>query len=149
MMLTEHFADYELDVQGAEQRIQDNAKILCRDLLEPIRVKVGPILIHDGYRPPQHNQEVGGVQNSFHLYNEDQAAADFSPESYNLRQAFDWIRLGSKLNFDKVILELNKQTLVPSAIHIQYFTLNVSQNRREAYEGFTFGQGDYTKVKVI
>src|SRR5215472_3551271 len=109
--------------------------------MEPLRGKFGPIIIHDGYRSPTHNVEVGGIPNSYHLFNDDNAAADFSPEAYNLGMAFDYIRLGSSLNFDKVILERNKRTLAPSAIHIQYHCGDKTKNRREAYEGFTFGQG--------
>lgn len=150
-MLTEHFSDNELGVNElpSEDYKRTNALILCRDILEPARIKLGPLNIHDGYRDLAHNIRVGGVTDSFHLYLEDESAADFTPDNYNIKSAFDWIRLGSNLNFDKVILELNKKTLVPVNIHIQYYTMNKNKNRRQAFEGFTSNQGSYIEVAVI
>lgn len=147
-MLTEHFSAEELGVDKYPEK-KEQARLFCQYILETLRIKLGPLIIHDGYRPADHNKEVGGVANSFHLFDEDKAACDFTPENYNIRQAFDYIRLGSGLNFDKVILELDKKTLVPKNIHIQYYTKILKNNRRQAFEGYTFGEGFYTEVAVI
>lgn len=157
-MLTEHFSATELGVNFVnglaalsteEQRLRKNALTLCQDILEPLRAKVGPVNVHDGYRDTFHNAVTGGVSNSFHLYNLDEAAADVSAEAFPILKMFDWIRLESKLPFDKVILEYDKVSNVPMTVHLQYYTERKEKNRREAYVGFTHGQGGYTQVEVI
>ena len=49
----------------------------CRQLLEPAREKVGPIIINSGFRNPRVNTLVGGVKNSQHLLGQ---AADIRPQ---------------------------------------------------------------------
>jgi|SRR5208337_1184452 len=150
MQLSPHFTDTELGVVGAEQRILDNAIFLCINLLEPIRQHFGrPLNIHDGYRNPAHNAAVGGKVASFHLFAGGQAAADFDVGGDTLptyRQVFDWLRLESKLPFDKVILEHN--TIGEDAtVHIQVDRNNPP--RREAFVGGTGDSQQYTLVQTL
>jgi hypothetical protein len=49
----------------------------CRNLLEPARQVVGPIIINSGFRNPDVNRRVGGVKNSQHLQGQ---AADIRPK---------------------------------------------------------------------
>ena len=134
MKLTEHFTDVELGVVGADQRLVDNAAFLCRTVLEPIRVKFGPVNVHDGYRDPDHNHYVGGKPTSYHQFFGTRAAADIDALPHGFWEVFDWICLESGLPFDKVILEMNNMGN-PSAIHIQVDS--ASTPRRLAYTGST------------
>ncbi len=144
--LTEHFREAELGVQDAEQRIIENATKLCLYILEPIhRYYNRPVIIHDGYRDPAHNERVHGVLNSWHLYKDTQSAADFSVDGVILNEVFDWMRRESKLPFDKVILERDKSG-APRCIHVQFDW--VQPNRRRAFVGSTYGQGAYVEVDV-
>ena len=49
----------------------------CRNLLEPARQIVGPIIINSGFRNADVNRRVGGVKNSQHLQG---CAADICPK---------------------------------------------------------------------
>ena len=52
----------------------------CRNLLEPARRVVGPIIINSGFRNTDVNRRVGGVKNSQHLQG---CAADIRPKDPN------------------------------------------------------------------
>lgn len=43
-------------------------RYLCQQILEPMRDEFGSVTITSGYRPPAHNQAIGGVPDSRHLY---------------------------------------------------------------------------------
>lgn len=142
MILTEHFTEAELNVDGAEQRIRSNALWLCIALLEPIRSLVGSsIVITSGYRPPALNAAVGGVATSEHEYQGDHAAADFVTPDYPLAHLFDQIR-ESGLPFRQLILETNKDG-IPECIHI---STRRALDKHEALMGQTHGTGSYTLV---
>ena len=75
--LTPHFTSDELTVtKSGLANIPtagdiDNLRKLCRDVLEPIREKIGhPIIITSGYRSAAVNRAVGGVVTSQHLKGE-------------------------------------------------------------------------------
>jgi uncharacterized protein YcbK (DUF882 family) len=53
-------------------------KVLCRDMLEPLRAKYGSCTVVSGFRTSAHNAAVGGVAKSEHKYHEHPAtvAAD-------------------------------------------------------------------------
>jgi zinc D-Ala-D-Ala carboxypeptidase len=57
-----------------------DARQLCADYLEPLRVKFGPVTIHSGLRSEGVNEEVGGAPESMHVYRSGRrgAAADLS-----------------------------------------------------------------------
>ncbi len=79
-MITEHFSYNEMTRSAwAETRRVDNTpdslqlaalENLCRNVLEPLRRKFGPIHINSGFRSPRVNEGVHGVGNSKHLYGE-------------------------------------------------------------------------------
>ncbi len=98
----------------------ENLRMLCNNVLEPIRSTVGlPLHIDDGYRCPALNEAVGGVSDSQHMEGK---AADFvaiggtTPE-----EIFDMI-CRSSLEYDQAILEFDEW------IHISY---DAGHNRRE------------------
>lgn len=41
---------------------------LCKDVLEPLRVKYGSVLVMSGYRPADYNRRIGGAKFSQHIY---------------------------------------------------------------------------------
>lgn len=143
--LTEHFSDHELGVEGAEQRLIDNATYICEKLLEPIRAKFGPVNVHDGYRNPEHNADVGGKPTSYHQFDAGRSGADIDVLPTSYQECFDWIRLDSGLPFDKVILERNKSG-EDAAIHLQIDS--GAPPRRLAYTGSTGAGEKYLPVEV-
>lgn len=146
MQLSPHFSDKEFGVIGVDQRIIDNAIYLCMNILEPIRAHFNSsINVHDSYRDPGHNARVGGKVDSFHLYAGGRSAADIDISGHKFKEVFDWIRLVSKLPFDKVILE-NNQAGVPAAVHLQVDRNN--QPRRQAFVGGTGDSQHYTLVET-
>ena len=145
MQLTEHFEDYELGVDGAPPEIVANAVYICEQLLEPIRAQFGPVNVHDGYRPPAHNEAVGGKPTSYHLYDGTQSAADIDALPTGYQQVFDWIRLESGLPFDKVILETNPAG-EPATVHLQIDS--GLPPRRLAYTGQTGAGTAYSPAEV-
>ena len=57
------------------------------DALEELRMRAGkPILVHDGYRCPEHNQQVGGVTNSEHVRG---MAADIEVNGLTLQEMYE------------------------------------------------------------
>jgi hypothetical protein len=157
MKLTDHFSEAELGVEHAPIEVRGAARILCYELLEPIRERFGEIGVTSGYRPPEHNASVGGKQTSFHLYQDGKCAADFKPlvPGICLQEVFDWIRLESGLRFDKVIMEyppgsfpedVLAEKAKPRCIHIQ---LHIhKQARRQAFVGETGASQIYLPVHV-
>ena len=76
--------------------------VLCRDLLEPVRARWGPISVHSGYRSPEVNAKIGGSATSQHSKGE---AADFHAGAHPLEDVFRWIVTESGLAYGQVILE--------------------------------------------
>lgn len=143
--LAPYFTYEELGVLGCEDRIVQNAIEVCHIILIPVREHFAkPVRVHDGYRDWEHNMRVGGKPTSFHLYDEGKGAGDFDVVGAGLVQVFDWIRLESKLMFDKIILE--KRGGIPRCIHAQINRF--AQPRRLAYVGGTGDSTSYQKVEV-
>src|SRR6185312_14139594 len=139
MNLTLHFSEAELGVENAEQRIQQNAAYLCLAVLEPIRKQfASPVHITSGYRPPAKNQEVHGVSDSEHLYEDDHAAADFTIPGIALTHIFQWLLI-SKLPFRQAILEY--QDGIPACIHIS--ARRNGNDKHQALVGETHNSGAY------
>lgn len=75
---------------------------LCTTLLEPVRLKFGPVSIHSGYRGPLVNARIGGSKTSQHMKGE---AADFHCSGAQLEDVMKWIVTESGLRYGQVILE--------------------------------------------
>jgi uncharacterized protein YcbK (DUF882 family) len=82
--LSAHFSKAEFACRCCGEVMIDPRLI---DALEQLRRLAGkPIVIHDGYRCPTHNQEVGGVTDSEHTRG---MAADVAVSGLTLQQAYE------------------------------------------------------------
>ena len=82
--LSTHFSRSELQCHCCG-RLHIDARLL--DGLEQLRALAGaPVLIHAGYRCPQHNQAVGGVPNSEHTLG---LAADIVLPGLSLQRMYE------------------------------------------------------------
>ena len=59
--------------------VVENLRALCTEVLEPLRRRVGRVIVTSGYRCQELNKAVGGVCNSQHLKGE--AADIFVPDT--------------------------------------------------------------------
>ena len=151
MKLSEHFQDFELDVSGEASRVVGNARFLCLQILEPLREEFGALKIHSGFRNAVHNEAIGGVHGSFHLYDGDECAADFSPltPGTTLQTIFDWMRFDSDLPFDHVILEHDPIDRKPKCIHVQAHVEDANRRARKAFLRATGMATDTTEVECL
>lgn len=63
-----------------------SVSLLCK--LDKLREKVGhPIIVNSGYRCPEHNEEVGGVENSQHLLG---CAADITCPNISVQELYSY-----------------------------------------------------------
>ena len=110
-----------LDERG---RVMLNIKLLVDNVLEPIRDMVRtPIVITSGYRCPQVNRLVGGVDNSQHMSG---CAADFHVKGYNHSMMYEvFLYIFNTLEFDQLIYYPSK-----NIIHVSYVE---NCNRHEAF----------------
>lgn len=123
--LSDHFTLFEFTRSGyAIENELDNIpnetqiasmKALCHNILEPLRRQFGPIIISSGFRSPEVNRGVGGVQSSQHLRGE---AADIvinGRDDANAKFGF----IMRNLDFDQLILE-PIGAVNPRWIHVSY-----------------------------
>lgn len=101
-----------------------NINLLVDNILDPVRDVVRtPIIITSGYRCPQVNRLVGGVDNSQHMSG---CAADFHVQGFTssmMHQVFLYIF--NTLEFDQLIYYRSK-----NFIHVSYVE---NGNRHEAF----------------
>jgi hypothetical protein len=102
----------------------ENIKILCDKVLEPIRIKFGPINISSGYRSKVLNHYIGGSLRSQHCEGK---AADLDMDGIgdvlNI-DIFNYIK--SNLEFDQLINEFNY-----GWVHVSY---NAGKNRMQVLD---------------
>jgi zinc D-Ala-D-Ala carboxypeptidase len=98
-------------------QIVNNLTLLCTNLLEPLRQKVGAIVVTSGYRCPRVNKAVGGVVTSQHLLGQ---AADIYAINISKAALFETIKQ-SNLPFDQLIWEYGTQ-LEPAWVHVSFST---------------------------
>lgn len=98
-------------------------KALCENVLQPLRDYLGePVIINSGYRSPELNRIIGGVNGSQHLKGE---AADI-----NCRGSLEYARniiqfIMINCEFDQLILERKKTAIW---VHVSY---SKGQNRQQ------------------
>jgi hypothetical protein len=148
--LSPHFTFGELTSTSHSSLIQTNrdqaipllsaGKALCNNLLEPIRQKFGPVIIHSGFRGPSLNKAVGGSKTSQHMKFE---AADFHCANATLQEVFDWIRKESGLHYGQVILEGSTPSK-PTWIHISLGTPWRDEN--SCMQALKYDGSKYSKV---
>lgn len=69
--LSTHFVVEEFDCHnGAKVQTRDynGLAYLCKQYLEPLRAKFGPVTVNSGFRTEAYNASIGGAKNSFHVY---------------------------------------------------------------------------------
>ena len=131
MKLTAHFALAEFTRSESAKRHGvpneptpehlQNLIVLCEKVLEPIRIKFGPINISSGYRSKTLNHYIGGSLNSQHC---EAKACDIDMDGMGgvtNKQIFEYIK--NELEFDQLINEFNY-----SWIHVSY---NQGKNRKQ------------------
>ena len=78
----------------------EKLKLLCENILQPVRDHFGRVKVTSGYRSPELCQAIGSSVNSQHAKSE---AADFECLGVDNAELFDWIKLN--LEPDQLILE--------------------------------------------
>lgn len=104
----------------------ENIKILCEKVLEPIRLRFGPINISSGYRGKMLNHFIGGAVNSDHCLGR---AADIDMDDVGTgvtnTEVFNYIK--DNLDYDQLIWEFgNKEK--PDWVHVGY---RLNENRKQ------------------
>jgi hypothetical protein len=103
----------------------ENIKVLCEKVLEPLRLKFGPINISSGYRSKVLNHYIGGALKSQHCEGK---AADLDMDgvgNVTNKDLFDYINL--HLDFDQMIWEFGTSDN-PDWVHVSY---NGAKNRKQ------------------
>ena len=130
--LSEFFVSSTADKNGIKNEpsldekatVVRNINLLVDNVLDPIRDKFcAPVIITSGYRTPQVNKLVGGVNNSQHMSG---CAADFHVQGFTylmMRQVF--LNIYDTMEFDQLIYYRSK-----NIIHISYVE---NGNRHEAF----------------
>lgn len=82
----------------------ENLRVLCVDLLEPIREHFGPIRINSGFRCRELNTALSGASST--SVHPDGNAADFDPinPKVTFKQVINWV-IEKDLPYDQVIYE--------------------------------------------
>ena len=102
-----------------------NLITLCEKVLEPIRMKFGPINISSGYRSKTLNHYIGGSLNSQHC---EAKAADIDMDGMggaSNTEIFNYIK--DSLDFDQLIWEFGDNNK-PDWVHVSY---NGAKNRKQ------------------
>jgi uncharacterized protein YcbK (DUF882 family) len=93
-----------------------NVHNLAVNVLQPTRDKIGALRINSGFRCPELNRAVGGVETSHHLTAH---AADIYPiAKHKLKETFLFIR--DNLKYTQLIL-------YPNFIHVSYIPSNLKK----------------------
>ena len=130
--LSEFFASSTADKNGIKNEpgldekatVERNIDLLVANVLDPLRdVLRTPIIITSGYRNPQVNKLVGGVNNSQHMSG---CAADFHVQGFTSSMMHDvFLYMYDNMDFDQLIYYRNK-----NIIHVSYVE---NGNRHEAF----------------
>ena len=101
-----------------------NINLLVDNVLDPVRDKFcTPVIITSGYRCPQVNRLVGGVDNSQHMSG---CAADFHVKGFTPSMMYEvFLYISNTLEFDQLIFYRSK-----NIIHVSYVE---KDNRYEAF----------------
>ena len=143
MKLSQNFSLKELvasqtaDRKGIDNTPTDehieNLKLLCENVLQPIRDEWGVVSVSSGYRSQALCQAIGSVSTSQHARGQ---AADFECYSVDNRELFDWIT--QNLKFDQAILEFYDGDPNSGWIHVSY---NEDGNRKQTLRAFRNAAG--------
>jgi zinc D-Ala-D-Ala carboxypeptidase len=107
----------------------ENLKLLCENILQPIRDKFGRVSVSSGFRSPELCIAIGSSINSQHCADNVSSACDFEVYGVDNKEVADWIFDNTKV--DQLILEFYKGKDEPNSgwIHASY----VKENPRHQY----------------
>jgi len=140
MFLTDHFTTQEFERStyalrhGIDNKMPNKyifaATTLCELVLEPLRLEINkPIVLSSGYRCPELNKAIGGVENSQHMLGQ---AVDFTTNDMDeLQHWFNYIK--RNLDFDQLIKERANKNSKTWWIHVSCKT-DFSKNRHAVFE---------------
>lgn len=119
-----------------EQRVIDNAKLVCENILDKIPY---PFFISSFYRCPRLNKAIGGSATSDHM---EGCAVDIdSQNNLSNKHIFEWIR--DNCDFDQVIYEFGNETN-PDWVHVSFRKIG---NRKQVLKAVKVnGKTKYVKM---
>lgn len=126
MKLSNNFSLHELTKSDMAARkeidntpsltVIDNLQALVDNILQPIRSKLGPVVVTSGYRSPKLNTAIGGSPTSDHCLG---MAADIEVLGMDNKELAQYIR--DNFKFTQVILEFYTDGLPDSGwVHVSY-----------------------------
>ena len=148
MKLSKHFSLEELcksqtatrlgiDNLAKDENVITNLKIICENILEPIRENYGiPFSPNSAYRSPKLNNAVGSSHKSQHLKGQ---AVDIEIPSIDNYELAQWIR--NNLDFDQLILEFFNGEPSSGWVHVSF----AEENRKQL---LTFNGKDWNSGLV-
>ena len=89
-----------IDNTPTEEHLE-NLKLLCENVLQPVRDEWGVVSVSSGYRSPALCVAIGSSERSQHARGQ---AADFECHTVDNKQLFEWVT--NELDFDQAILEV-------------------------------------------
>lgn len=126
MKLSKNFSLQELtksetalrhDIDNTPTKVEiENLRILCENILQPVRDRFGPTHVSSGYRHPLVNAKTGGSPKSHHCRG---MAADFEVPGVANATLAQWV--AENLEFTQVILEFYTPGIPDSGwVHAAY-----------------------------
>ena len=110
--------------EPSEEHIE-NLKLLCINILQPIRDHFGIVSVSSGYRSPALCEAIGSKITSQHARGQ---AADFECYGVDNNKLFEWAT--KNLTFDQAILEFYNGDPESGWIHMSYKDKNRGQKLR-------------------
>jgi zinc D-Ala-D-Ala carboxypeptidase len=102
-------------------QVVENLQALARNVLQPVRNHLGPIIISSGYRSPDLNKAIGGSRTSDHCLG---FAADIQINNYDNQKLAKHIQAMG--GFTQLILEFYEEGRPNSGwVHISYNPANL------------------------
>jgi zinc D-Ala-D-Ala carboxypeptidase len=118
----------------------EKLKLLCENILQPVRDHFGPVTITSGFRSPALCVKIGSSVNSQHTQG---CATDFECPGKDNAEVADWIY--KNLDFDQMILEF----YVPGEPNSGWSKLYRVFNKIDTVEGFCEECGEQTILVAI
>lgn len=134
-MVHSHTANQKRIVNEPNEAQIENLRILCENVLQPLRDALGPIHISSGFRSVKLNTAIGGSSSSQHCALNG-AASDIDMGKRNA-EVFNYIK--DNLEWDQLIWEFGTDEN-PSWVHVSY---NEGHNRKQILKAIK--QGGKTK----
>lgn len=134
-MVHSHTANQKRIVNEPNEAQIENLRILCENVLQPLRDALGPIHISSGFRSVKLNTAIGGSSSSQHCALKG-AASDIDMGKRNA-EVFNYIK--DHLVWDQLIWEFGTDEN-PSWVHVSY---NEGHNRKQILKAIK--QGGKTK----